>query len=61
MSNKHVGNIPSILNFETGDIAAQWNVVFGDWFSTVATNADDMPDFHAKECVVHRMTTSEDT
>ena len=28
---------------------AQWNAVFDDWFSTVATNAKDMPNFHADE------------
>ena len=49
MSNKHAGTVPLVLNFETGNITAQWNVVFDDWFSTVATNVDDMPDFHAEE------------
>ena len=38
MSDKHAGNVPLVLNFETGNITAQWNVVFDDWFSTVATN-----------------------
>ena len=38
-----------VLNFKTGDITAQWIVVFEDWFSTVATNVDDMPNFHADE------------
>ena len=49
MSSKHAGNVPLVLNFETGNITAQWNVVFDDWFSTIATNVDDMPDFHADE------------
>ena len=49
MSSKHAGNVPLVLNFETGNITAQWNVVFDDWFSTIATNVDDMPDFHANE------------
>ena len=47
MSEKHSGNVPSVLNFETGNITAQWNLVFDDWFATVAANVDDMPDFHA--------------
>ena len=47
MSKKHAGNAPLILNFETVNVMAQWNVVFVDWFSTVTTNVKDMPDFHA--------------
>ena len=46
MSEKHAGNVPSVLNFETGNITAQWNLVFDDWFTTVTTNVDDMPNFH---------------
>ena len=46
MSEKHAGNVPLILNFETGNITAQWNAVFDDWFSSVATNVEDVPDFH---------------
>ena len=49
MSEKHAGNAPLVLNFETGNITAQWNVVFDDWFSTVATNVEEMPDFNADE------------
>ena len=41
------GSVPLILNFETCHITAQWNVVFDNWFLTVATNVKDMPDFHA--------------
>ena len=49
MSEKHSGNTPSVLNFDTGNITAQWNLVFDDWFTAVATNIDDMPDFHSDE------------
>ena len=49
MSKKHAGNAPLVLNFETGNITAQWNVVFDDWFSAVATNVEEMPDFNADE------------
>ena len=28
MSEKHARNVPTVLNFETGNITAQWNVVF---------------------------------
>ena len=49
MSERHAGNVPLVLNFDTGNITAQWNLVFDDWFTTVATNVDDMPNFHADE------------
>ena len=35
MPNKHTGNVTLILNFELGNITAQWNAVFNDWFSAV--------------------------
>ena len=47
MLKKHAGNALLILNFKTGNITAHWNTVFDNWFSTVATNVKDMPDFHA--------------
>ena len=47
MSKRLTGNAPLILNFKTGDITAQWNIVFDNWFSTVATNVKDMPNFCA--------------
>ena len=49
MSKRHAGSAPLVSNFETGNITAQWNVVFDDWFSTMAANEKDMPDFHAEE------------
>ena len=49
MSERHAGNAPLVLNFDTGNITAQWNLVFDDWFTTVTTNVDDMPNFHADE------------
>ena len=49
MSSKHAGSVPLVLNFKTGNITAQWNVVFDDCLLTVSTNVDNMPDFHADE------------
>ena len=49
MSERHAGNAPSVLNFDKGNVTAQWNLVFDDWFTTVTTNVDDMPNFHADE------------
>ena len=30
-------------------LTAQWNVVFDDWFSTVTSQPDNLPDFNADE------------
>ena len=49
MSEKCAGNVPLVLNFETGNTTAQWSVVFDNWFTTAATNVSDMPNFHADE------------
>ena len=49
MSNEHARSVPLASNFETGNIALQWNTVFDNWFPIVVTNMDDSPDFHAKE------------
>ena len=46
MSEKQAGNAPPVLNFEAGNITAQWNLVFDDWFTTVTNNVNDMPEFH---------------
>ena len=46
MSKKHAGNATLIPNFETGNITAQRNAVFDNWFSTVATDVKDVPNFH---------------
>ena len=48
MFNEHAaGSVLLILNFERGDITAQWNAVFDNWFSMVAMNVEDKQDFHA--------------
>lgn len=49
MSKRHTGKAPLVLNFKTGNITAQWNVVFDNWSSTIATNVEEMPDFHTDE------------
>ena len=44
-SERHAGSAPLVLNLRTGNISAQWNVVFDNWFTTVATSVEDLPDF----------------
>ena len=48
-SPEHAGNVPLVLNTRTGNMTPQWNVVFDDWFSTMAEDGSDLPDFDADE------------
>ena len=48
-SDKHSSDVPLVLNPRTGSITPQWNVVIDDWFATVSTSVDDLPDFNADE------------
>ncbi|KAI2513915.1 hypothetical protein MHU86_299 [Fragilaria crotonensis] len=43
---KHASTVPLVLNPETGYITPQYHIVFDDWFATVATNVDALPDFN---------------
>ena len=47
LSKKHASTVPLVLNPETGYITPQYHVVFDDWFATVATNVDALPDFNS--------------
>lgn len=49
MSPKHASSVPLVLNPETGAITPQFNVVFDDWFATVATPTEDLPDFESED------------
>ena len=48
-SPTHANTVPLVLNPETGSITPQWNIVFDDWFATVVSSSNDLPDFNAKE------------
>ena len=48
-SERHAGSPLLVLNLQTGNISAQWNVVFDNWFTTVATSVKDLPDFQSDE------------
>ena len=45
ISPKHASSAPLVLNPATGSITPQWNVVFDDWFATVASTTEELPDF----------------
>ena len=47
LSPDHASTVPLVLNLDTGVITPQFHVVFNDWFTTVATSVDDLPDFNS--------------
>ena len=47
LSPDHASNIPLVLNLDTGAITPQFHVVLDDWFTTVTTSVDDLPDFNS--------------
>ena len=45
----YANSIPLCLNTETGSITPQFHVVFDNWFSTVASDPAQLPDFNSDE------------
>ena len=45
----HASSVPFVLNPDTGYVSAQFHVVYDDWFATVTTCEEDLPDFNSKE------------
>ena len=43
----HASTVPLVLDLDTGAITPQFHVVFDDWFTTVTTSVDDLPDFNS--------------
>lgn len=48
-SPKHASSVPIVLNPKTGTITAQFHVVFDDWFATVTSDPNELPDFNSPE------------
>jgi hypothetical protein len=48
-SMKHASTVPLVLNPETGVITAQFHVVFDDWFATVTSMENELPDLNSDE------------
>ena len=42
----HASTVPLVLNPSTGAITTQFHVVFDDWFHTVSTIVEDLPNFN---------------
>jgi hypothetical protein len=49
LSAKHASTVPLVLNLDTGYINSQFNIVFDDWFATVAASVESMPNFNSPE------------
>ena len=47
LSPDHASTVSLVLSLDTGTITPQFHVVFDDWFATVATSVDDLPDFNS--------------
>jgi hypothetical protein len=50
-SEKHASTVPLVLNIDSGYITAQFHVLFDDWFSTIATSVENLPDFNSNTWV----------
>ena len=48
-SASHASTVPILLNPDTGTITPQFHVVFDDWFATVNSPVDDLPDFNSDD------------
>ena len=48
-SRYHASTVPLVLNTSTGYLSPQFHVVFDDWFATVGSDHDNVPDFQSKE------------
>ena len=53
LSSKHATSIPLVLNPETGSLTPPFHVVFDDWFATVASSVESLPDFNSPEWARH--------
>lgn len=49
LSSKHARTIPLVLNLATGYINSQFNIIFDDWFVTVAACLTSLPDFNSSQ------------
>ena len=48
-SPRHASNVPLVLNPSTGAITGQFHVVMDDWFATVASDCNALPDFNSDD------------
>lgn len=44
--DKHASTVPLVLNVASGYITPQFHVVFDDWFTTVTSTIENLPNFN---------------
>ena len=49
LPSKHTSTVPLVLDLDTGYITTNFHVVLDDWFTTVASEVDELPDFESDE------------
>ena len=49
LSSAHASSAPLVLRPSTGAITPQFHVVFDDWFATVGSSPQDVPNFQSNE------------
>ena len=49
VSSRHAGSVPLVLDLDSGNISPQFHVVFDDWFATVTSSPEELPDFNSPE------------
>jgi hypothetical protein len=54
LSDNQASTIPLLLNPRTGSIVTSYNVVFDNWFATVSSSVEKLPDFSGTCCLVIR-------
>ena len=47
--SKHSSSVPLVLKPDTGAITQEFHMVFDNWFSTITTSIDNLPDFRLTE------------
>jgi hypothetical protein len=50
-SLRHANNVPLVLNPSTGAITGQFHVVMDDWFATIGSDCEMLPDFNSTEWI----------
>ena len=47
LSSQHASTVPIVLNPSTRYITLQFHVVFDNWFSTIASTVESLPDYNS--------------
>jgi len=48
-AENYASSIPLVLNLDTGSITPQFHIVVDNWFATVASSVDSLPEFNSDD------------